>query len=76
MIRRVWDPINRKETETYHNLQGELVEALDGFCEVHYHLDEQLQLHSTYCYNKQGEIVEEPCTENGYLKSKISLPCS
>jgi len=60
MIRRIWDPIRRVETETYHNLQGELVEILYGFCEVHYYLDEQLQLHSAYCYDRDGEIVDEP----------------
>ena len=60
MIRRIWDPIQKMETETYHNLQGELVEILYGFCEVHFHLDEQLQLHSVYCYDREGEIVEEP----------------
>jgi hypothetical protein len=36
MIRRIWDPVHRIETETYHNLHGELVEILYGFCEVHY----------------------------------------
>jgi len=60
MIRRIWDPVDRLETETYHNLQGEFVEILYGFCEVHYHLDEQLQLHSAYCYNRHGKLVEEP----------------
>ena len=60
MIRRIWDPIHRMETETYHNLQGELVEISYGFCEVHYHLDEQMQPHSVYCYKKNGELVEEP----------------
>ena len=60
MIRRVWDPVQRMETETFHNLQGELAEILCGLCEVHYYLDEQLQLHSAYCYNREGEIAEEP----------------
>lgn len=61
LIRRIWDPIRRVETETYHDLAGELVEVLYGFCEVNYYLDEQLQLHSAYCYNREGEIVEERC---------------
>ena len=59
-IRRIWDPIQRMETETYHDLRDNLVEVLYGFCEVHYHLDEQMQLHSADCYNKLGEIVIEP----------------
>jgi len=58
MIRRIWDPIDRIETETYHDLNGQLIEILYGFCEVHYHLDEQL--HSAYCYNREGWVVEEP----------------
>ena len=59
MIRRIWDPIDRVETETYHNLQGELVEVLYGFCEAHYHLDKNDQPHSVYCYDKLGKTVEE-----------------
>ena len=35
MIRGIWDPINRIETETYHDLNGNLVEVLYGFCDVH-----------------------------------------
>ena len=49
MIRRIWDPIKRVETETYHDLAGNLVEILYGFCEVHYHLDDSEQLNSVYC---------------------------
>ena len=60
MIRRIWDPINRIETETYHDLNGELIEILYGFCEVHYHMDDSDQLHSAYCFNRLGERVEEP----------------
>ena len=60
MIRRLWDPILRVETETYHDINGELIEILYGFCEVRYHLDDNDQLHSAYCYDRQGEIVEEP----------------
>ena len=62
MIRRIWDPVHRIETESYHDLAGNLVEVLYGFCEVHYYLDEELQLQSAYCYNRHGEIVEEPVT--------------
>ena len=46
MIRRIWDPIRRMETETYHNLQAELVEVLYGFCEVHYCHGEDNELNS------------------------------
>ncbi len=60
MIRRHWDPVDQVETETYHNLQGELIEILYGFCEVHYHLDDNDQPHSVYCLNRLGGIVEEP----------------
>jgi len=50
MIRRIWDPVNRVETETYHDLAGNLVEVLNGFCEVHYHHDAAMELLSAYCY--------------------------
>lgn len=60
MIRRLWDPVERVETETYHDLAGNLVEVLYGFCEVHYYLDEQMQPYEVYCYNRFGEIVEKP----------------
>ena len=63
IIRQTWDPVERIETETYHDLSGNLVEILYGFCEVHYHLDEQMQLCSACCYNREGEIVEEQGTE-------------
>jgi len=59
MIRRIWDPVERIETETYHDLNGNLVEVLYGFCEVHYHLDEQLQPSQVDCYDKNGTLVEE-----------------
>ena len=58
MIRRIWDPTRRMETETYHNLQGELVEILYGFCEVHYHMDDSEQLHSVYCYDRKGRLLK------------------
>ena len=60
MIRRIWNPVDRVETETYHDLTGDLIEILYGFCEVHYHLDEQVRSYSGYSYNKQREIVVEP----------------
>ena len=60
MIRRIWDPIRRVETETYHDLAGNLVEILYGFCEVRYHHEENDQLHSVYCYDREGQLVEEP----------------
>ena len=60
MIRRIWDPVNRVETETYHDLTGNLVEVLYGFCKVRYHLDEQLELHYANCYDKDEYLVEEP----------------
>ena len=60
MIRRIWDPVDRVETETYHDLAGNLIEILYGFCEVHYHMDDNDQLHSVYCYNREGILVEEP----------------
>ena len=60
MIRRIWDPVDRVETETYYDMQGELVEILYGFCEVRYHLDDNDQLHSADCFNKRGELIEEP----------------
>jgi len=53
----MWDPVERVETETYHDPQGELVEVLYGFCEVHYHLDEKMQPRSVSCYNRLGELV-------------------
>ena len=59
MIRRIWDPVDRVEIETYHNLQGELVEILYGFCEVRYRMYSSMELQSAYCYNKRGDIVEE-----------------
>ena len=63
MIRRIWDLVDRVETETYHNLQGKLVEVLYGFCEVHYHLDDSDQPHSVSCYNKEELFVEWPRIE-------------
>ena len=57
MIRRIWDPVQRMETETYHDINGELIGILYGFCEVHYYLDEQMQLHSAYWYNREGETL-------------------
>jgi hypothetical protein len=60
MIRRIWNPINRIETETYHDINGELIEILYGFCEVHYHLNDNGQLDSVYCYDRDGKVVEEP----------------
>jgi hypothetical protein len=55
MIRRIWDPINRIETETYHNINGELIDILYGFSEVHYHLDSSDQLHTAHCYDREGQ---------------------
>jgi hypothetical protein len=60
MIRRLWDPIRKVETETYHDINGKLVEILYGFCEVHYHMDSSDQLHSVYCYDKERMLVKEP----------------
>ena len=57
-IRRIWNPINLIETETYHDLAGNLLEILYGFCEVHYHMDSSMELHSVYCFNRLGEMVE------------------
>jgi len=62
MIRRIGDPFDRVETETYHDLNDNPVEILYGFCEVHYYLNEQLELHSAYCYDREGKIVNEPST--------------
>ena len=56
MIRRIWDPIRRMETETYHDINGELIDILYGFCEVHYHLDDNGQLHTVYCYDGNGRL--------------------
>ena len=39
-IRRLWNPETRIMNETYHDLSGDLVEILYGFCEVHYHIDD------------------------------------
>lgn len=58
MIRRIWNPVKRVETETYHDLTGNLVEVQYDFCEVHYHLDDNDQLLSVYCYNRKGEIED------------------
>ena len=60
MIRRIWDPVDQVETETYHDINGEHIDILYGFCEVHYHHDDNDQLHSVYCYNGEGETVDEP----------------
>lgn len=38
-MRKFWNPETRIMKETYHNLEGGLVEMLYGFCEVHYHMD-------------------------------------
>jgi len=34
--------------------------AICGFCKGHCCLDEQLELHSAYCYDRDGMIVDEP----------------
>jgi hypothetical protein len=64
MIRRIWDPVDRVETETYHDLAGNLIEILYGFCEVHYYHDDNDQLHSVYSYDREGVFVEEPRTQD------------
>ena len=61
-MRKVWNPATRVMKETYHNLEGGLVEMLYGFCEVHYYMDESNELHSVYCYDRLGKLVEEPMT--------------
>jgi hypothetical protein len=58
-IRRIWDTASRVETETFHDINGELIDILYGFCEVHYYLDSNDQLRSAYCFDREGEIVEE-----------------
>ena len=65
-MRKIWNPETRIMKETYHNLEGNLVEVFYGFCEVHYHVDANMVLHSAYCYDKQGQLVEEP-VENSTL---------
>ena len=70
MILRLWNPDNKVMKETYHDLAGDLVEILYGFCEVRYYLDEQLQLHSAYCYNREGQVLD--CCfrmETGFFRS-------
>ena len=59
-IRRIWDDESMIMKETYHDLQGAFVEIMYGFCEVHYHLDDNKDLHSAYCYDRKGQIVDEP----------------
>ena len=63
-LRKNWNPETRIMKETYHNLEGDLVEVLYGFCEVHYHMDADMDMHSAYCYDRLGKLVEEPGVDN------------
>jgi len=62
-MRKIWSPETKVMKETYHDLAGDLVEVLYGFCEVRYHMDADMDLHSAYCYDRHGRMVEEPGAE-------------
>ena len=44
----------------FEDLKEDSLEIIFGFSKVHYHIDENHKLHSVYCYDKDGQVVEEP----------------